>query len=65
MTTISTDAADAFIARWSGVTASELSTAQSFALDLCRLRSAGRSRSRWPFGLELNHDPPGNTHPGA
>lgn len=37
MTTISTDAADAFIAKWSGVTASELSTAQSFALDLCRL----------------------------
>ncbi|MBS0557004.1 MAG: class I SAM-dependent DNA methyltransferase [Proteobacteria bacterium] len=26
-----------FIAKWSGVTASELSTAQSFALDLCRL----------------------------
>jgi len=26
-----------FIAKWSGTTASELSTAQSFALDLCRL----------------------------
>jgi hypothetical protein len=31
------EAADAFIARWQGVTASELSTAQSFASDLCRL----------------------------
>jgi hypothetical protein len=37
MTEISTGASDAFIAKWSGVTASELSTAQSFALDLCRL----------------------------
>ncbi|EIL95029.1 MULTISPECIES: class I SAM-dependent DNA methyltransferase [Rhodanobacter] len=37
MTTTSMDAADAFIAKWRGVTASELSTAQSFALDLCRL----------------------------
>lgn len=31
------DAADAFIARWHGVTASELSTSQSFLIDLCRL----------------------------
>jgi hypothetical protein len=31
------DAASDFIAKWSGVAASELSTAQSFALDLCRL----------------------------
>ena len=30
-------AADAFIARWQGVTASELSTSQSFLIDLCRL----------------------------
>jgi hypothetical protein len=37
MTETSTGASDAFIAKWSGVTASELSTAQSFALDLCRL----------------------------
>lgn len=37
MTEISTGASDAFIAKWSGVTASELSTAQSFALDLCHL----------------------------
>jgi hypothetical protein len=37
MTEISTGASDAFIAKWSGVTASELSTAQSFALDLCWL----------------------------
>ncbi|HRO88823.1 MAG TPA: class I SAM-dependent DNA methyltransferase, partial [Chiayiivirga sp.] len=36
---IATDqgAADAFIARWQGVTASELSTSQSFLIDLCRL----------------------------
>ena len=31
------DAADAFIGRWQGVTASELSTSQSFLSDLCRL----------------------------
>jgi hypothetical protein len=37
MTTTRMEAADAFIAKWRGVTASELSTAQSFALDLCRL----------------------------
>ncbi|WP_132999248.1 class I SAM-dependent DNA methyltransferase [Luteimonas arsenica] len=30
-------AADAFIDRWQGVTASELSTSQSFLIDLCRL----------------------------
>lgn len=30
-------AADAFIARWQGVTASELSTSQSYLIDLCRL----------------------------
>ena len=37
MTRIHKDASDDFIAKWSGVTASELSTAQSFALDLCHL----------------------------
>jgi len=37
MTEISKDASDDFIAKWSGMTASELSTAQSFAMDLCRL----------------------------
>lgn len=37
MTPIHKDASDDFIAKWSGVTASELSTAQSFALDLCHL----------------------------
>lgn len=31
------DAADAFIARWQGVSASELSTSQSFLIELCRL----------------------------
>ena len=31
------DVADAFIARWQGVAASELSTSQSFLIDLCRL----------------------------
>lgn len=29
--------ADAFIARWQGVAASELATAQSFIIDLCEL----------------------------
>ena len=28
---------ETFIARWQGVTASELATAQSFVIDLCRL----------------------------
>lgn len=37
MTEIHRDDADVFIAKWSGVSASELSTAQSFALDLCHL----------------------------
>ncbi|MDP1524446.1 MAG: hypothetical protein Q8M20_01425 [Rhodocyclaceae bacterium] len=31
------DPIDAFIARWQSVTASELATAQSFVIDLCRL----------------------------
>ena len=31
------DVADAFIARWQGVAAYELSTSQSFLIDLCRL----------------------------
>jgi hypothetical protein len=34
---IERDAAENFIAKWRGVTASELSTSQSFLLDLCRL----------------------------
>ncbi len=37
MADIGKDASDDFIAKWIGVTASELSTAQSFASDLCRL----------------------------
>ncbi|HEV2538369.1 MAG TPA: DNA methyltransferase [Frateuria sp.] len=37
MNQISRDASDDFIAKWSGVNASELSTAQSFAMDLCHL----------------------------
>ena len=44
MTPIHKDASNDFIAKWSGVTASELSTAQSFALDLCLL-----------LGVELPH----------
>ncbi|MHB1427081.1 MAG: class I SAM-dependent DNA methyltransferase [Rhodocyclaceae bacterium] len=32
-----TDPVEPFIARWQGVTASELATAQSFVIDLCRL----------------------------
>jgi hypothetical protein len=30
------DSTEAFIAHWQGVTASELATAQSFVIDLCR-----------------------------
>ncbi|WP_347260393.1 DNA methyltransferase [Rudaea sp.] len=37
MSDIQRDDANGFIAEWKGSTASELSTAQSFALDLCRL----------------------------
>ncbi|MGN2246908.1 class I SAM-dependent DNA methyltransferase [Frateuria sp. GZRR35] len=37
MTLINVDESDAFIAKWNGVNASELSTSQSFLLDLCRL----------------------------
>lgn len=37
MTTATTDPIDAFITRWLGVTASELSTSQSFLSELCRL----------------------------
>ncbi|MBI5784152.1 MAG: class I SAM-dependent DNA methyltransferase [Rhodocyclales bacterium] len=37
MTTTSPAAAETFIARWQGVTASELATAQSFVIDLCHL----------------------------
>lgn len=46
--TAAADAAtDAFIARWQGVTASELSTSQSFLIDLCRL-----------LGVEVPHPTP-------
>ena len=37
MTDTDVAAAEAFIARWQGVTASELSTSQSFLIDLCEL----------------------------
>ena len=37
-----TAAAHAFIARWQGVTASELSTAQSFVIELCALLGVER-----------------------
>ena len=37
MAEIEKDAAEDFIAKWQGVTASELSTSQSFLADLCRL----------------------------
>ena len=39
---IDTTATDAFIARWSGTTASELATAQSFVIDLCALLGVAR-----------------------
>lgn len=47
MTPIHKDASDDFISKWSGVKASELSTAQSFAMDLCHL-----------LGVELPHPDP-------
>lgn len=37
MAAIDRDDADGFIARWAGVAASELSTSQSFLIDLCAL----------------------------
>ena len=37
MAEIAREAAEDFIAKWQGVAASELSTSQSFLLDLCRL----------------------------
>lgn len=37
MDDIAKDSSESFIAKWKGVTASELSTAQSFVADLCRL----------------------------
>jgi len=33
---------DTFIARWRGVTASELATAQSFVMELCDLLAVGK-----------------------
>jgi hypothetical protein len=45
------DPAAAFIARWSGVTASELSTAQSFVRELCDL-----------LGVPLPHPTPENDY---
>ncbi len=36
---------DAFIAKWQGVVASELSTSQSFLIDLCALLGVHPSRS--------------------
>ena len=41
-TSIDTAATHAFIARWSGSTASELATAQSFVIDLCALLGVAR-----------------------
>ena len=37
MAQIEQDAADAFIAKWNGIKASELSTSQTFLIDLCHL----------------------------
>ncbi len=47
MADIGKDASDDFIAKWQGVAASELSTAQTFAADLCRL-----------LGVETPHPDP-------
>lgn len=45
--TVDQAAADSFIAKWTGVTASELSTSQSFLIDLCHL-----------LGVETPHPTP-------
>lgn len=42
MTDANLQAADAFIAKWKGVAASELSTSQSFLIDLCELLEVPR-----------------------
>ncbi len=42
VTAAATEAANAFIQRWQGVTASELSTSQSFVIDLCELLGVPR-----------------------
>lgn len=42
MTDANQQAADAFIAKWKGVAASELSTSQSFLIDLCELLEVPR-----------------------
>ena len=44
------DGTDAFIAKWQGVAASELSTSQSFLIDLCELlgvEQAGTNSVVW------------------
>jgi len=48
---MSAAAIDTFIARWQGVTASELASAQSFVIDLCRL-----------LDLETPHPTPGQEY---
>ena len=51
MTDTDVAAAEAFIARWQGVTASELSTSQSFLIDLCEL-----------LGVDRPHPTPGQDY---
>ncbi|GAB1385105.1 hypothetical protein MASR1M59_02530 [Melaminivora sp.] len=48
-----THQAAAFIARWQGVAASELSTAQSFTIELCQLLGVDK-----PISLYTTHHPP-------
>lgn len=53
MTDAKLEHADAFIAKWQGVVASELSTSQSFLIDLCAL-----------LGVDMPHATPEQDYMG-
>lgn len=61
MADIGKDEADAFVAKWQGVTASELSASQSFLSDLCRLlgvdvpHPAGEGEYEFERPVTFNH----------
>ncbi|MDN5925377.1 MAG: class I SAM-dependent DNA methyltransferase, partial [Xanthomonadales bacterium] len=69
MSDTAADAADEFIAKWRGVSASELSTAQSFAIDLCELLDVPRPHpdadQSYMFERPITfHHGDGSTSPG-
>ena len=53
--TATQDAAAAFIARWQGVAASELSTAQSFTIELCQLLGVNKPISLYTTPTPLSY----------